>query len=59
MMMNGIKDQLNASDDEWKVLEPMVAKVMDSGKPTRTHDLWDLVGGHGGMVLMEVGRTWR
>ena len=38
MMMNGIKDQLNASDDEWKVLEPMVAKVMDlQRKPAPVH----------------------
>ncbi|MGI6456907.1 MAG: hypothetical protein ACOX5R_14980 [bacterium] len=36
MMMNGIKDQLNASDDEWKVLEPMVAKVMDLQREARS-----------------------
>jgi peptidoglycan hydrolase CwlO-like protein len=35
-MMDGIKEQLGSSDDEWKVLEPRVSKVMDLQRDTRS-----------------------
>src|SRR5436190_17070221 len=36
MMMDRLKEQLGASDDEWKVLQPKVEKVMDSRRDAQT-----------------------
>ena len=41
-MMNNIKERLGASDDEWKVLEPKVEKVMTAQREARAG------GGFGG-----------
>jgi hypothetical protein len=41
-MMNNIKERLGASDDEWKVLEPKVEKVMTAQRDARAG------GGFGG-----------
>jgi hypothetical protein len=35
-MMDNIKEQLGASDDEWKVLQPKVEKVMDAQRDARS-----------------------
>ena len=42
-MMERLKTQLGASDDEWKVLEPKVTKVMDASRAASTNR-----GGFGG-----------
>jgi hypothetical protein len=34
-MMNGIKEQLGTPDDEWKVLQPKIEKVMTAQRDTR------------------------
>ncbi|MEP0841816.1 MAG: hypothetical protein HRF43_03795, partial [Phycisphaerae bacterium] len=34
-MMDNIKEELAASDDEWKVLQPKVEKVLDAQRETR------------------------
>lgn len=34
-MMDNLKEQLGATDDEWKVLQPMIQKVMDAQRDTR------------------------
>jgi hypothetical protein len=34
-IMDGIKEQLKAPDDEWKVIEPKLKKVMDASAATR------------------------
>jgi len=41
-MMNNIKERLGSSDDEWKVLEPKVEKVMTAQRESRAG------GGFGG-----------
>lgn len=42
MMLDRMKEQLNASDDEWKAIEPRIEKVMEAQRDTR---------GAGGMRL--------
>jgi hypothetical protein len=41
-MMDRLKEQLGATDDEWKALEPKVSKVMDAQRDARSG------GGFGG-----------
>lgn len=48
-MMAGIKEQLSASDEEWKVLSPKLEKVMAAQRESRVG-----FGGFGGF-----GRGWR
>lgn len=43
-MMNNIKERLGASDDEWKVLQPKVEKIMTAQRESRGGGL----GGGGG-----------
>lgn len=46
-MMERMKEQLGASDDEWKVLSPKVEKVMDAQREARTGGGF-MFGGPGG-----------
>jgi hypothetical protein len=49
MMMERMKEQLGASDDEWKVLQPKVEKVMDSRRDAQTGGGgFGFLGGGGG-----------
>src|SRR3954471_6899566 len=41
-MLNGIKERLGATDEEWKVLQPKIEKVMTAQRDSRT------TGGRGG-----------
>lgn len=45
-MMEGIRDQLNAPDDEWSVIEPKLAKVMAAQRETMSGRMGR--GGFGG-----------
>jgi len=46
-MMTRLKEQLGANDDEWKVLQPKVEKVMDAQRDTRGGGFGGF-GGRGG-----------
>ena len=43
-MLDGIKEQLGANEDEWKVLQPKIEKVMTAQRETRG----SMFGGRGG-----------
>ena len=43
--MNRLKEELKAPDDEWKVLEPKLSKVMDAQRDVRSGSM---MGGPGG-----------
>jgi hypothetical protein len=47
-MMNNIKDQLGASDDEWQVLQPKIEKVMTSQRELRVRMNFFRPNGGGG-----------
>src|SRR4051812_341802 len=47
-MMTRIKEQLGASDDEWKALQPAVEKVMTAQRDTRGGGGRGGPGGRGG-----------
>src|ERR1041384_6457254 len=44
-MMTRIKDQLGATDDEWKVLQPKVEKVMTASREARFGGMGAMFGG--------------
>jgi hypothetical protein len=44
-MMNAVKEQLGATDDEWKTLQPKIEKVS-----TLQRDLRPMMGGYGGRM---------
>jgi len=46
-MMDRMKEQLGANDDEWKVLEPKVEKVMTAQREARFGGLGGMFGGRG------------
>jgi hypothetical protein len=45
-MMDRLKEQLGASDEEWKVLEPKITKVQTAQRDLRGG--WGMGGGRGG-----------
>ena len=49
-MMDNIKDQLGATDDEWNVIQPKLQKVMDAQRETRAGGGMRMLfgGGRGG-----------
>lgn len=47
-MMNRIKEQLGASDDEWKAIQPKVDKVMNAQRESRGGGFGFGGGGRGG-----------
>jgi multidrug efflux pump subunit AcrB len=47
-MMNNVKERLGASDDEWKVLEPKVEKVMTAQRDARGGGFGGFGGGRRG-----------
>jgi hypothetical protein len=47
-MLNGIKERLGATDEEWKVLQPKIEKVMASQRDGRTGGFGGGRGGRGG-----------
>ena len=58
-MMNNIKERLGASDDEWKVLEPKVEKVMTAQRDARGGGGFGGFGRRGGdqQPTTEVGKA--
>lgn len=47
-MMDRLKEQLGATDDEWKALEPKVTNVMDAQRDARSGGGFGGFGGPGG-----------
>lgn len=48
MMMDRLKEQTGATDEEWKTLEPMIQKVMDAQRETRGGFGFGMMRGPGG-----------
>ena len=46
--MNSIKEQLGASDDEWKVLQPKIEKIMTAQRDSRGGGFFGRRGGNRG-----------
>ena len=47
-MMNGLKDQMGATEDEWKVIQPKLDKVMNAQRDARFGGFGGGRGGRGG-----------
>lgn len=47
-MMNGIKEQMGATEDEWKVIQPKLEKVMTAQRESRFAGFGGGRGGRGG-----------